>query len=243
MWKCVICSENLFITQALDIFSHLNRHKNHGELTYPLYCTRRDCNSSVYSIKNYVRHFLHFHSGDFQQVIEDNEIYPNEDLIQMQNANYPNSLSDMDIDSMSEPNDCLSDESSDFNDDGVNDFVLHIRDEAFEIVLNLRAKCGIPYSKTVEIANYFSSFVNLFVNKISILVESSFQELGNTENIKDASKKTIEKLQPLRRVFDDMQSEWKMRKLYERHPRFVSPETVKIGKNRVNNKYNMAQCI
>ena len=68
--------------------------------------------------------------------------------------------------------------------------------------------------------------------------------LGNTENIKDASKKTIEKLQPLRRVFDDMQSEWKMRKLYERHPRFVSPaETVKIGKNRVNNKYNMAQCI
>ena len=57
-----------------------------------------------------MHHFLHFHCGDFQQVIEDDEIYPNEDLIQMQNANYPNSLSDMYIDSMSEPNDCLSDE-------------------------------------------------------------------------------------------------------------------------------------
>ena len=57
-----------------------------------------------------MRNFLHFHCGDFQQVIEDDEIYPNEDLIQMQNANYPNSLSDMYIDSMSEPNVCLSDE-------------------------------------------------------------------------------------------------------------------------------------
>ncbi len=46
-----------------------------------------------------------------------------------------------------------------------------------------------------------------------------------------------------RRVFDDIQSKWKIRKLYERHPRFVSPETVNIGKNRVKNKYNRAQYI
>lgn len=126
MWKCVICGETIFITQASVIFSHLNRHKNHGELTYPLYCTRWGCNSSIYSIKNYVRHFLDFHSGDSEQVVENYEIYQNENLTQIPSENHSNSLSEMDIDSMSDPTDYSSDDSGDA--DGVNDFVLDMRD-------------------------------------------------------------------------------------------------------------------
>jgi hypothetical protein len=44
-------------------------------------------------------------------------------------------------------------------------------------------------------------------------------------------------------VFDDMQSERKVQNLYKRLERFVSPETVKIGRHVLSNKYKTAQYI
>jgi hypothetical protein len=75
------------------------------------------------------------------------------------------------------------------------------------------------------------------------MIHNSFQTLGITEIVKDTSEEVIEQLVSLKHVFDDMQSERKVQKLYKRLERFVSHETIKIGRHGLSNKYKTAQYI
>ena len=75
------------------------------------------------------------------------------------------------------------------------------------------------------------------------MIHNSFQTLGITEIVKDTSEEVIEQLVSLKHVFDDMQSERKVQKLYKRLERFVSSETVKIGRHILGNKYKTVQYI
>ncbi len=68
-------------------------------------------------------------------------------------------------------NDESSDDETSDSDQEYDDFFSSLKKSAFEMILALRSKNGIPYSTTVDILKYVEElFVVAITNKISALI-------------------------------------------------------------------------
>ena len=251
MLKCPVCKLNVelgsFVDLKSDLYDHLNGHKENGEIALPLLCIQTDnCLSRVNSVKDYVNHFLNFHSADDavrpNQFIEDAEsdhmstdefdiVHDNEVV----NIIIDPPASVVDSDSYSDRSDPDEDE---------DDYLLDLKASAFDMLLELRSKNAIPYTTSIEILDHVKTFVTSVIRKSVAIIQQEFP--NNAERHADETARVdsiISKLSSIPEIFLDFNTEWKVQKHYNRHPRFVKPEKVRLGFNETTHRFNTAQYV
>ncbi len=269
MLVCPVCKLRSIVNSRRDLFSHLNRHKKDGEVTVPIICVQnvdagQECQAQTNTIKDYVRHFLHFHPADIQLRQLDNETNSglrNRESEEEEEEEETESTNNMDIDDGgidnmeiygdvddepsddNEPsdNDESSDDETSDSDQEDDDFFSSLKESAFEMILALRSKNGIPYSTTVDILKYVEEFVVAITNKISAFINRMLIDVEDIRELPDKLAQANLKFDTLRKVFTCMNTEWKIQKMYKMHPRFVAPEKIKLGRNPGSATFNFAE--
>ena len=194
MLTCLVCKLNVelgsFVDLKSDLYDHLNGHKENGEIALALLCIQTDnCLSRVNSIKDYVNHFLNFHSAE-------------------------------------------------------DDYLLDLKASAFDMFLELRSKNAIPYTTSIEILDYVKTFVTSVIRKSVAIIQQEFPNNAERHDHETARVDSIiSKLSSIPEIFLDFNTEWKVQKHYNRHPRFVKPEKVRLGFNETTHRFNTAQYV
>jgi hypothetical protein len=134
-----------------------------------------------------------------------------------------------------------SSQSSESEDE--DEFLLDLKNSAFNILLSFRSKNAIPYTTTIEIINQVKAFVTSAIQKSVAIVNQEFGNGENNDYNNGRKQNIIAKLNLIPTVFSDLETEWKVQKMYKRHPRFVMPKTVKMGFNVSAQKFNTAQYV
>lgn len=239
-----------------DIYDHLNGHKENGEVVLPLLCKQTDnCLSRLSSIRHYVDHFASFHpvqvqaaeNRGYQNIESEHELSSDEESVHYDNSvlgenREMENLSENGDNIMSGDNSSQEENSeSEGEDEDEDEFLTDLKNSAFNMLLGFRSKNAIPYTTTIEIVNHVKSFVTSVIQKSVAIVN---QELAdNVENNATRRENIIAKLNLIPSVFSALETEWKVRKMYERHPRFVLPKTVKMSYNVKTQKFNTAQYV
>lgn len=212
MFNCPSCKKCVAVKSIKDIKIHLGHHKQYGELDFPIRCCEPYCQATCDYIYNYGRHFEKFHSfntegGDVvmseSEEIDDLGLHENE-IIDNRPNNRP-SLKDKMVATR-----------------------MALQGAVTNIVIDLRGRGNVPFNVTIDVVEYFKDVFEIIVDNFSEALKTEFDSF-DLENVKAKVMDISLEFKGLQSVFDGFAFEYRIRKLYENHPRFVSPEPIVIG--------------
>ena len=96
------------------------------------------------------------------------------------------------------------------------------------MVIDLSGRENVPFNVTIDVVEYFKDVFEIIVDNFSEALKTEFDSF-DLENVKAKVMDISREYKDLQSVFDGFGSEYPIRKLYENHPRFVSPEPIVIG--------------
>jgi hypothetical protein len=99
----------------------------------------------------------------------------------------------------------------------LENFKKMLSDKILDVILLFRSRQNVPYSATVEFVSYMKSFTDVLVGELRSLLRDSL-----SDNITSA-------LNSISTIFSSFRSEHCIRKLYEDHPQFISPQSLPLG--------------
>ena len=105
-----------------------------------------------------------------------------------------------------------------------------LSDKILDVILLFRSRQNVPYSATVEFVSYMKSFTDVLVGELRSLLRDSL-----LDNITSA-------LNSISTIFSSFRSEHCIRKLYEDHPQFISPQSLPLGA-RIENEMTSQDAI
>ncbi|XP_032792707.1 uncharacterized protein LOC116929552 [Daphnia magna] len=100
--------------------------------------------------------------------------------------------------------------------------------EITNMIIDLRGRGNVPFNATIDVINYFKNILHIMVDKTCDVISTLFAPFDDP----DVHNKVVETnlaFNSLKTIFDKFGSEYRIRKLFENHPRFVSPEPIVIG--------------
>ena len=100
--------------------------------------------------------------------------------------------------------------------------------EITNMVIDLRGRGNVPFNVTIDVINYFKDLFHIMVDKTCEVISTLLAPFDEH----DVDNKVVETnmaFNSLKTIFDKLGSEYRIRKLFENHPRFVSPEPIVIG--------------
>jgi hypothetical protein len=100
------------------------------------------------------------------------------------------------------------------------------------MVIDLRGRGNVPFNVTIDVVEYFKDVFEIIVDNFSEALKTEFDSF-DLENVKAKVMDISREYKDLQSVFDGFGSEYRIRKLYENHPRFVSPELIDGKLNHV----------
>ena len=96
------------------------------------------------------------------------------------------------------------------------------------MVIDLRGGGNVPFNVTIDVVEYFKDVFEIIVDNFSEALKTEFDSF-DLENFKAKVMDISREFKGFQSVFDVFGSEYRIRKLYEIHPRFVSAEPIAIG--------------
>ncbi len=216
MYNCPSCKETISTTSndpVDDVRIHLNQHKKFGKLVFPVSCVKESCTSNFIDLKNLYKHIRKYHAVDPAPAVED-------ELMQFNGADGLDDCVDM-------QENCAK-QKQDFN---LEQFMVELENDLknnlFEMMLEIRAKASVTFTTTLLIINIISSVINFLLDKILYAVGQCLSaDPFETRNKLVQLETAFGRLKTCTTVFD---SEFKIRKYYESHPLFVQPKEIVIS--------------
>ncbi|KZR99338.1 Uncharacterized protein APZ42_004830, partial [Daphnia magna] len=100
--------------------------------------------------------------------------------------------------------------------------------EITNMIIDLRGRGNVPFNATIDVINYFKDIFHIMVDKTCDVISTLFAPFDDP----DVYNKVVETnfaFNSLKTIFDKFGSEYRIRKLFENHPRSVLPEPIVIG--------------
>lgn len=203
MFVCASCG---IVELSLGKFrAHLQRHRNIGELKFPLVCS--ECKSSFSTIYNYVRHLGSYHSSTTENNV-DADCVP----IGCSHA------ADVDVDEDPRENNAASDLFQD------------VRSEGVALVAGLRANSGVPYVVIPNVVDYFNSMSSSLTSLIKTQTVNCLRSCGLMADTVEAVEMQLDTtLQKCSTPLDFLDTRYKQDKYFDNHPLSAKPESVTLG--------------
>lgn len=92
--------------------------------------------------------------------------------------------------------------------------------EITNMVIDLRGRGNVPFNVTIDVINYFKDLFHIMVDKTCEVISTLLAPFDEH----DVDNKVVETnmaFNSLKTIFDKFGSEYRIRKLFENHPRFV----------------------
>lgn len=220
MFFCHKCGVQCKVKSQQELSYHLNHHKIEGTLQYPLRCgdPYHICKTTFNKIKHYVRHFVNFHFDCF-----DLELATVEPLFVEDNQDGPIIHNDYygDYEPMDAEGNQIQENLPDNNQnvtfsESIDKLKELMRVEALSILISLRSKANVPLNVSVDVMSDLGKFVDLIIDGTAKALKIELEESEKTSNI-------LTNIEKLKGVLPSVNTEYRIRKLYEQHPLFVKP--------------------
>ena len=204
-----------------DIRKHLRQHHVYGQLTFPIACKQTAfCGETFVNIFTFTRHLSTTHDLNLRPPSPVATVNPNNpqerDAPSASNGSSQemSEVQDMDVDLVGDLEELTNE---DFSQD-LNTFKQDYEKDIFEKVMAIRAMSNVPLSLSIEFAQNFKSLTVKLLNFIKQMFTSGIVASEFLQNLSEISS-----------VFSSFTSEHKMRKKYEKHPKFIATDSVPIG--------------
>ncbi len=104
-----------------------------------------------------------------------------------------------------------------------------IKENAISFLIALRAKGNIPYTESLDFIRRLSTVIELVISSTLQTINKVFSGISEVSEICGKIVALNEQLGSAKSALIDLDSEYKIQQMYERHPLFVKPETVSVG--------------
>lgn len=234
MFTCPSCKKTLAVFTPSDVTRHLNQHKEWGQLNFPIRCRQANCKSALENTRNFGRHFETFHFNDLDYVAQPEPL----DRIELDNNDDRDEPAHPVLDDVPDETvlfdmetDCLeNDFQSKSFAENISSLKETVKTLAMNMLIDMRSKGNIPFKVSTKVMGFVKGLVDLFADKVNLAIQSEFGKI--IEDADELKKKLIdvsESMQSLKSLLPPLATEYQIRKLYEQHPLFVSPQPVVLG--------------
>ena len=251
MYNCPSCKQLLSINSIAEIRKHLNHDKNYFQVELPISCLQ---SSSCSFKRNYLyrldNHIKIQHASDIgNSVAEDFAIESSaynprclgDDAISInvvpdppENVLTVNEFEAIDY-AMDVDEDSFMERSS---NPGVVNLIESIENKFMETVIAFRSNKFIPLCVTKDVINMMASIIDIVVDGIASVTTTHLEEATQTpaDNCDIIAKlnSVFNDLSEIKQVPRQFNSDWKIRKAFEAHPQFVTPEPIQLGHRKRN---------
>jgi hypothetical protein len=104
-----------------------------------------------------------------------------------------------------------------------------VKEKAVSLLIELRAKGNIPYTESLDFIRRLSTFIDILIFSTLKSFNQAFLGISEVNEVFEKNAAFNDQLEIVKSALLDLDSEYKIQKLYERHPLFVKRETVSVG--------------
>lgn len=221
MFSCQFCGIVFNFTSWEALNSHLTWHKLEGKISYPIRCFKYpDCKSNFTSLKPYIAHLKRYHwdAIDAAQDIRagNGDVLNELPVVEPVVDNMANLGDNAGVDMEIEPHD-----GERFGEiiEGLKE---SLRVQVLDFLISLRASVNIPLKVSTDVMHSVKGIVDLIVTSTADALKTEF-------NFSEKSNVVATKLLELTKVLPSFDTEYKIRKLLQEHPKFVKPIPISLG--------------
>jgi len=223
MFICPCCPASLNVISWQTVTSHLSLHRFKGEIIYPIRCSQEEaCKSTFQNVKSFVLHLKNYHrylceNGERGEIAVENLVVVDEPLINDQDGH------EMELGDYNHQNDVDIDfEEGELFSEKINCLKESLRLEALNAIINMRGKINIPMKISIDVLHMLANVVEMVIRGTVDAFRSEYQ---NSDRIQSNSEKLME----VTTIIPSLNTEYKVRKIIEEHPKFVKPIPLPLG--------------
>lgn len=211
MFTCPICEAVVAARSTRDIASHLFDHKNRGDThNYPIQC--KDCavSTDFKNSKTFAQHYSTFH-GELIDINSQVDSFDNNEL--------RNAIPNVEV----IENEIVSNDADmqDLNEESESLYMFKLT----RFLLNLASKSSLPFKILAEIIQSFSDFIKVIENAIV----RNFDRNNMSVDCLELYEKIKHEFQLARNSLTTVNTDYKIKKLFNSHPKYVAPIPVEFG--------------